>query len=337
MMFDVALIGCGMMAATWAEYVSQRSDARVAALVDSNAANAEAFEQRFNFGARVFSDYREALDGTHVDVVLNTTPPRFHFDITMDALARGAHVLGEKPMAETLDQCEKLIEAVSRTGRTFAVMQNRRYLPGIRSAARMVRSGVIGKTGMVCADYFMGRSGMGRHYTTMENPLLVDMAIHTFDEARLLTGVNARTVQAYEFSHPGSDFGGKESAICLFEMEDGSVFSYRGCWCAPGANTPSQASWRVTGESGTLIWDGENMPYAELRGPVRETFITVERRVEGESVYTGRETYFGCLDAMFEALAAGKPPETAAGDNINSMRMVLAAVESARTGRKVEL
>ena len=336
-MHNVVLIGCGMMAATWAQYVSERDDTVVSALVDSNLDNANDFNARFGFGARVYSDYRKALDAEAIDLVLNTTPPQFHFEITKDALERGCDIFGEKPMAETLQQCTKLVEIAEKTGRVFSVMQNRRYVPGIRSAAEMIRNGIIGNVGMMCADYFMGRQGMGRHYTTMESPLLIDMAIHTFDEARLLSGTNARTVQAYEFKHPGSDFGGNESAVCLFEMDDGSVFSYRGSWCVPGANTPSQGSWRITGDGGTLIWDGESLPYAELRGPEKETFITVSRRVDGANVYTGRETYYGCLDAMFASLHAGSQPETAAADNINSMRMVWGAVESARSGRKVEL
>ena len=334
---NVVLVGCGFMAATWAAYIAERDDTRAVALVDVNEQNTLAFEKMHAFGARRYTDYRDAFDAEDIDIVLNTTPPELHYDIAMDALNRGYHVFSEKPMAETLEQCSELVATAARAERTFAVMQNRRYLPGIRSAAAIVRSGVIGTTGFVCADYFMGRYGMGRHYTTMQSPLLLDMAIHTFDEARLLTGVNPRSVHAYEFSHPGSDFGGHESAVCLFEMEDGSVFSYRGSWCVPGANTPSQASWRITGDGGTLIWDGENLPYAELRGPVRDSYITVARRVEGENVYFGRETYYGCLDEMFGALADERQPETSAADNINSMRMILGAVESARTGRKVDL
>lgn len=336
-MYNVVLLGCGMMAKTWASYVAHRPDTRMVALVDVAIASAEAFNQEFDFGARVYTDYIQAFSENEIDIVLNTTPPQFHFEIGMAALKRGFHVFSEKPMADTLEQCLELAAEAESSDRVFAIMQNRRYLGSIRSCAEMVGSGLIGKIGFVCADYFMGRAGMGRHYGKLESPLLYDMAIHTFDEARLLTGKNAISVQAYEFNHPGTDFSGKESAVCLFEMEDGSVFSYRGCWCAPGANTPSQGSWRITGDGGTILWDGEHYPVADLRGDVKDTYISVSERVEGKEVYRGRETYDGCLDAMFDALDRHTLPETVYSDNIHSMKMVFAAIESARTGKKVRL
>lgn len=336
-MFRVALVGCGKMAQTWADYASKRTDVRVKALVDVNRDNAIAFNRKFGMQASVYQDHTTALEENRIDVVLNVTPPEYHFAITMDALNRGCHVFSEKPMAHTLEQCTKLAEQARKSDRVFAIMQNRRYLASIRSCAAMVSSGLIGKLGFTCVDYFMGRANMGGHYQAMASPLLLDMAIHTFDEARLLSGSNATSVVAYEFSHPGTDFLGNDSAVCLFEMEDGSVFSYRGCWSAPGANTPSQGGWRITGDNGTIIWDGKSYPYAELRGPIEEGFISVLRRVDGDMVYAGQESYSGCLDAMFASVIEGRKPETSCSDNLNSMKMVFAAVKSARTGEKVYL
>lgn len=336
-MFKVALIGCGKMAQTWAAYVSQRTDVKISALVDVDRENAIGFNRTFAMQAGVYQDYMSALEENQIDIVLNITPPECHFDISMYALKRDCHVLSEKPMAHTLEQCLRLVEQASKSNRILAIMQNRRYLASIRSCAAMVSSGLIGKLGLTCVDYFIGRANMGGHYQTMASPLLLDMAIHTFDEARLLSGRNATSVVAHEFSHPGTDFLGNESAVCLFEMDDGSVFSYRGCWCAPGANTPSQGSWRITGENGTIIWDGERYPYAELRGSVEEGFISVSRRVDGEHVYAGQESYVGCLDAMFACLIEGRQPETSCFDNLKSARMVFAAVESARNGEKIYL
>jgi predicted dehydrogenase len=325
------------MARTWAAHIAGRGDARMVGLVDVNVGNARAFNAEFGFGAWTAADYRSIFDHGPLDIVLNTTPPEFHHPITAMALAHGCHVFSEKPMAHTRAECHDLLAAARRSGRIFAVMQNRRYLESIRSCAALVRSGLIGKIGFICADYFMGRENMGGHYQRMDSPLLVDMAIHTFDEARFITGLSATSVQTCEFSHPGSDFVGKDSAVCLFGMEDDAVFSYRGCWSAPGANTPSQAAWRITGEKGTIIWDGEHYPYAELRGPEKDHYISVAGRVDGERVYHGRETYHGCLDAMFAAAITGSQPETSCVDNIQSMEMVFAAVESSRTGTRVAI
>ncbi len=335
--FNVVLVGCGFMARTWATHIAGRSDARMVGLVDVRIENATAFNDEFCFGAWVSDDYRTIFDHGPLDIVLNTTPPEFHLPISAMALTHGCHVFSEKPMANTWEECQDLLMATRRSSRVFAVMQNRRYLESIRSCAALVRSGLIGRIGFICADYFMGRENMGGHYQSMASPLLVDMAIHTFDEARFITDLNAKSVQAKEFSHPGSDFNGKDSAVCLFEMEGGAMFSYRGCWSAPGANTPSQGSWRITGERGTIIWDGEHYPYLELRGPEKNRYISVDKRVEGQSVYQGRETYHGCLDAMFSAVVSGELPETSSEDNIYSMAMVFAALESSRSGARIRI
>ena len=89
-----------------------------------------------------------------------------------------------------------------------------------------------------------------------------------------------------------------------------------------------ESAWRLVGGRGTLCWDGEGQPRTELIGG-------------GEAVapapYTGPEGHAGCLQEMFAAIAAGRPAETSHGDNIKSLAMVFAAIESARRGARVEI
>jgi len=230
-----------------------------------------------------------------------------------------------------------MVAAADRSGKMYAVMQNRRYLKQIRAFRQLIESGVIGKPGFVCADFFLGPH-FGGFREIMESPLILDMAIHTFDQARFITGADPVSVYCHEFNPSGSWYSGNAAAICIFEFSNGSVFCYRGSWCAQGAPTSWESSWRVTGSKGTAVWDGINPPYCEVVSPEKQDkFIYDVERVETSYSWDGREGHEGCLDEMFNALLQERKPETDCRDNIKIMAMVFGALESAKKGRKVML
>lgn len=331
-MYKTVLVGCGNMSRVWMEYVMSRDDVKIVGLVDVNAANAERLNSSFYTNAKVYTDYKLAINEENPDLVLNVTPPDYHFDVISYALESGCHVFTEKSLVHKPELIDRIIKIADDSGMTLAIMQNRRYSKGIRSFKSMVKSNIIGNKGFICADYFMGRINLKGHNERLEHPLLVDMAIHTFDEARFITGYDALSVSCNTFKHPGTDFNGYDSAVCLFEMSDGSYFSYRGSWAVSGYNTPSFAQWRVTGENGTILWDGENLPTAELRGTEIDTYISVSNSILGEDIYNGQDMHYGCLDEMFDALSSNRDPETVYYDNVKSLKMVFAAIESADAG-----
>src|SRR5439155_24342046 len=99
---------------------------------------------------------------------------------------------------------------------------------------------------------------------TMRSPLLLDMAIHTFDAARYLTGADAVAVYCEEFNPPWSWWAGNAAATAIFEMTGGLRFTYRGSWCAEGQPTSWDSEWRAVGPHGTATWDGAGDPMAEV-------------------------------------------------------------------------
>ena len=173
----------------------------------------------------------------------------------------------------------------------------------------------------------------------MESPLILDMAIHTFDQARLILGADPVSVYAHEFNPAGSWYAGQAAAVCIFEMSDGTVFNYRGSWCAEGASTSWEGQWRISGSTGTAVWDGTSAAYAEALAPKQEenAFIKTVIRHDTHPHHDDRPWHHGCLDEMFGALLEGRQAETDCRDNIWSMVMVLGAMESSRSGQKVDL
>ncbi|QHW33893.1 Gfo/Idh/MocA family oxidoreductase [Paenibacillus rhizovicinus] len=337
MTHKIIVAGCGGMSNTWLDYAIQRENAEIVGLVDIFEESAKAMAAKKGLNVPTFTDLGAALAATGANLVFDVTIPASHKTIAITAMQAGCNVFGEKPMAESFADAKEIVEVSQATGKRYSVMQNRRYNKQIRSYRDMVGSGSIGTIGSIHADFFLG-AHFGGFRDAMDNPLIIDMAIHTFDQARFITGADPVSVYCHEFNPPGSWYAGNASAICIYEMSDGSVFTYRGSWCADGLNTSWESDWRVTGSKGGARWDGATMPYGEIVNPEKaEGFIREMLRIEGQEVYDGQEGHWGCLDEMFAALEAGRPAETDCLDNIKSVAMVFGAVESARTGQKVML
>jgi predicted dehydrogenase len=169
----------------------------------------------------------------------------------------------------------------------------------------------------------------------MPNVLLVDMAIHTFDAARYLSGADPIAVYADEFNPKWSWYAGAASASCLFEMSGGLRYAYSGSWCAEGLHTSWESEWRAVGENGTCLWDGHNDPVGQIvtqaggfHSEVADVSITQTEMKSGIA---------GSLDEFIWALETGGTPNGECHDNIKSFAMVCAAVESARRRERVEL
>ncbi|WP_339158775.1 Gfo/Idh/MocA family oxidoreductase [Paenibacillus sp. FSL W8-0186] len=335
----IVVAGCGGMSNVWIKELLKRDDALVVGLVDVHIGQAEKVRDAFGLACGVYTGLTEAITGTGADLVIDVTIPDSHFEISTTAMKQGCHVFGEKPMAATMEQARTIIETADATGRSLSVMQNRRYDVNIRALRELIASGTIGRPGMINADFFLGPH-FGGFRDVMESPLILDMAIHTFDQARFIAGADPVSVYCHEFNPPGSWYAGNASAVCIYEMSDGSVFSYRGSWCAEGAPTSWEAEWRIIGEKGTAIWDGVQAPYAEVVNAgeqAEQKFMRDTVRVEAPLRWNGKPGHEGCLDEMFLALKEGRPAETDCRDNIHSMAMVLGAIESAKSGRKVML
>ncbi|RUS45386.1 Gfo/Idh/MocA family protein [Cohnella sp. AR92] len=334
----VIVVGCGGMARVWTEYALERQDTEIVGLVDVNPEAAAKMASQYNLDCGAYADLRTAIGETGANLVFDVTVPATHYAIASTAMEAGCDVFGEKPMAAAMKEALDLIRISDRTGRAMAVMQNRRYDANIRALRGLIDQGTIGRVGFIGADFFIG-AHFGGFRDAMESPLILDMAIHTFDQARFLAGADPVSVYCQEFNPPGSWYRGNAAAVCLFEMSDGSVFSYRGSWCAEGAPTSWEASWRINGERGTAMWDGDQAPYAEVvaDGDQEGRFIREYERVEAAFDWTGRKGHAGCLDEMFAALKEGRRAETDCRDNLYSIAMVLGSIESARTGRKVRI
>ncbi|NLX69864.1 MAG: Gfo/Idh/MocA family oxidoreductase [Clostridiales bacterium] len=337
-MFNVIVAGCGGISGRWLDYSTRRDDVYIVALVDPVLENAYAHKKNYRLDCPVFSTLDQAIKEVNANLLFDLTPPEMHETVVTTGLRNGLDVFGEKPMAHNMQAAHRIIETADKTGKHYFVMQNRRYLHGIRTLKKVIHSGSIGRPYHVSVDMFLGAHFTGFR-NEMEHPLILDMAIHIFDEARYLLN-EARAVSAYcqEYNPPHSWYKGAAGADCIFEMSDGSILSFRGSWASRSENTSSHGKWVVSCTEGAGVWDGYSgvwineaqpvppgMSYYEEEGLRRQ--IPLDRQ--------GQEEHDGCLDDMFNSLKNGIPMQTDCHNNIHSLAMVHACIESSKTGRKI--
>ena len=191
-----------------------------------------------------FTELAPALEQTEPTVVCDVTIPEAHAGVAGAALRAGCHVASEKPMAHSLEAARATSALAAAAGLNYAVMQNRRYRPAIRAVRDIVASGALGDLGIVNADFYLGPH-FGGFRDAMQSPLLLDMAIHTFDQARFITGSDPLAVYCHEFNPGWSWYAHGAAATAVFEMTGGLVFTYRGCWCSEARTTSWESAWRL--------------------------------------------------------------------------------------------
>ena len=97
--------------------------------------------------------------------------------------------MGEKPLADTMERAREMVAASKESGRVFAVIQNRRYDREIRRVHRALADGILGRLTTLDSDFYVG-AHFGGFRDRMRHVLLLDMAVHTFDQARYVSGAD---------------------------------------------------------------------------------------------------------------------------------------------------
>lgn len=332
------LVGCGSMSRAWIDASKTIPEFELVGFVDINQAAARQRADEYGHPAAIASDnLRAVLDRTQPDIVFDCTVPEAHHAVTLTALEYGCHILGEKPLADTLDHAREMVAAAQQAGKLYAVVQNRRYDTNIRRLKAFLDSGAIGAITTINSDFYIG-AHFGGFRDRMEHVLLLDMAIHTFDAARLLSGADPVSVYCKEWNPPGSWYDHDASAVAVFEMTGGIVYTYRGSWCADGLPTTWESEWRIIGQQGTARWLGDDRMQAQS---VAETggFMSTYRDVSIPPADAHAKTggHAGLIRDFVDHLRAGTTPETICTDNIQSLAMVFAAIDSATTGVPVRL
>lgn len=333
--YRALIVGAGGMGRGWGRNLTEYARTEIVGWVDIRPdAAAEAARERGLDGIYTGPDLIDAIGATEPDFVVDVTVPEAHRDVTVAALGLGLPVIGEKPMAHSMEAAREMVAASEKAGKLYMVSQSRRYDARIHAYRALVESS-LGRLGILNSDFYIG-AHFGGFRDEMPSPLVLDMAIHTFDAARYISGADPVAVYCEEFNPPWSWYRGDACATAMFEMTDGLRYTYRGSWCAEGLHTSWEAEWRAVGNCGTAVWDGHGAPMAETvveAGGFHSKVAAIRATVE-EGVPGGIS---GSVRDFVHALDTGSTPMGECHDNIKSLAMVFGSMESARTGKRVLL
>lgn len=323
-MIRVIQIGAGSMGRGWLRNIAGNPAVELVGLVDLDVDLARRAAEGAGHGQVPVATSLDSL-GVEADAVINVTIPEAHAVTTEEALFAGLPVLCEKPIAPTVAAGLAMAAAAEASGQLLMISQSRRYVNSFGQYRQQV--GELGSIGTVTCDFFKAPH-FGGFRDAMEHPLLVDMAIHTFDAARALLGSNPVSVYCEEYNPPWSWYDGDAAANALFTFADGTRFGYQGSWCAPGQETSWNGNWRVSAESGTAQWDGDHEPTAERIDDHEVKILPAPQ---------APEYIAGSLVEFVDHLRHGTRPDTHAAANVLSLAMVEAAVRSATDKQPVQI
>ena len=277
--FRALLVGAGGMGQSWANNLKDCEQVETVGWVDIRPGAAQAAADKLQLsGLHAGDDLGKALAQTRPDFVVDVTIPEAHHAVTLQALAAGVPVLGEKPMADSMEHAREMVAASEKAGKLYMVSQSRRYDARIHAYRKLILE-QTGAPGILNSDFYIG-AHFGGFRDEMESPLVLDMAIHTFDAARYLCGLDPVSVYCEEFNPPWSWYKGDVCATAIFEMAGGLRYTYRGSWCAEGRPTSWESEWRAVGPKGTATWDGTGGPIAQVVAKTGGFFSDVEDRAE---------------------------------------------------------
>lgn len=158
---NVGLIGCGGRGVSDAGLLRQIPGVEIVAVCDVYEAHAAAAQARAGAGCQAYGDFRKLLEQKDVDAVLIATPDHWHAAITVFACQAGKDVYVEKPLAHTIREGRKMVEAARRYNRVVQTGTQHRSAPHIRRAAEIVQSGQIGPVHFVRVWNYLNMSPDG--------------------------------------------------------------------------------------------------------------------------------------------------------------------------------
>ncbi len=269
---NYALIGCaGVIAQTHLSVFDRFPDARLIAMCDVNAV--EGARRAAERGVTFFGDHRNLLKAVKPDIAVIATPHPLHPDIAIDCFAAGVHVLTEKPVAVSVADAERMIEAADRAGRLLAVNFQQRFRPVIEHAHAFIRAGRLGELLHVLvvepwyrpAAYYKSAAWRGT-WSGEGGGILMNQAPHTLDLLCHLAGFPKRVMGwTHTFRHA---IEVEDSAQAMFEFENGAM----GALQVNTVDVGGAQRLEITGDKASLALTGDTLTitrYAPAHGEHR--------------------------------------------------------------------
>lgn len=341
-MIKVAIIGTGNICPSHIQaYLAFPQRCHIVALSDIYPEKAQQRAEQFDLDAQIYSDYHELLKTEKPDLVSICLPPYVHADVAVAAMETGANVVCEKPMASSLAECDRMIEAEKRTGKWICCVAQNRFRDDHMGLKEILDAGLIGRIVHAQIDSYWWR---GHSYYdlwwrgTWEKEgggCTLNHAVHHIDLLLWMMGMPQRvTAVLSNAAHDNS------------EVEDISVavLEYAG-----GALAQITSSVISHGQRQNVIFQGEDamvgapwQRYASTSMPngfpeentQLEAKIDVMHQAHQPLAHT---LHTAQIDDVLSAMEQGRAPFIGSEDGRRTVELITAIYESGSARRTVEL
>lgn len=345
MPYKAILVGAGGQGRAWCARFLPPNVADnlvdVVAAVDVNPDALVNAQEHLNVPAeRCYTDMQRAFDDNPADFAIIVTPPAYHEAVVDMALAHDLHILSEKPIADTLEASVRIAHKVKQAGKKMGVTMSHRFDQDKTTLRRELRSGRNGAIDYLICRFTCNMRNFGdwgaafRH--TMKDALMIEGSVHHLDILADLAGAKCDTIYAQTWNPRWGAYGGDSQGLVTMHFENGVRAFYEGAKTnAVGLNGWAQEYVRIECEHATLIMDRrrvERHPYEGGR--------IYKREGEGQEIPLLEQPKWmnSWLTELFVRWLDGGPAmETNIEDNLQSVALVFAAIESSRTGQPVQV
>lgn len=327
----VGIVGCGIISDWHVDaYLALADRAEIVACCDVNPASAARLAARAG-GVRVTTEFERLLAMEEVEAIEILTPHHLHREQAIAALDEGRHVLLQKPLAHSLEDSEAIVEAARNAWPTLYYGEIRHTDPSVLRARQAIEDGEIGDVVAINAIYANWQGGDYLDTAWRYDPklagggALLDGGIHLLAAMVVLCGRVQAVSSRVRSVRP--ELGGEDTAVLCLEFANGSLGSLTsthasGVW-------PPYPSISVIGMRGMLTLGGG------------QGATTVWRRdlPDGKSVLLQDrgDLFVSMIEHYLDVVQNGIPCQSSPELGLHELRAVLAAYESAKTGRTVEV
>lgn len=332
MSIRILQVGAGLRGRQWAQFIKAHPDVECVGIVEPDA-ESRSKAQAVVGETPLFTDLADALRQAKADAALVVTPSSTHADVAIRCLGAGLTVMVEKPLAISVADGRRVLEAARSAGKQVIVAENYRYFPAERTVKRLLDEGFLGTLDhSVMIDRRHQPSRVeGPWFGKIDYPQLQEIATHHFDSLRGLFGQRPVSMTVRVWNPPWTDY--QHGANTEAQIDFGAVqVQYLGTLLS---HRYGFSLW-VEGKKGVL-WTNRRMVAWRPAGSRWFRPIRNDKVPKGdEKPYPQGGTTF-LLNSLRDAVQTGARAETRGEDNIWTVAMVEAGKLSDRERRTVSL
>jgi len=319
----VGIVGCGYIGRTHAMAFSYTPKSEIVAVADKDEQRAKELASRYK--AKPYTDYKTMIEKEDLDAVSIGLPSPLHAEASVYALRHGLHVFCEKPMAHTLEECDMMIEEARKRSLNLMIAQSHRYWQLDREAKWIIDNGFIGE---IISLSNITMTGIPERWG---DDILMGTAVHFIDTIRWWAGSDVETVYGKAGSYV-SRWIDNASAILTFKN---GAFASIEIYNTPGNRGQGLMRSHVFGTEGMLETDHYTELYLQKKG---EQKVLLHSMGSGGFEGPNRVKTFSLETKEFiDSIIEGRDPAVPGEEGRKNIEIILAWVESSKTGKPVKL